>query len=137
VPFEVSRVGNEIRVEGSGRVDVDEAIAGVEDVRTVDPNHESTHTILDLTEVDVLDASVEGFHQLALAIRRIYARGPEYRFAFAVSSPIVASMTELFVDVRDLLTAQQVSSLPEIGMFATVEEARSWASADLGPPVDA
>lgn len=121
--FDISRDGGGIVIAGTGHIRVEDAIAGVEAVRRIDPDDETSHTIIDFSAAERFDFSVEEFHRLALAIRTTYSRSAEYRFAMVAASAAVEAMLRLFVDVRDLLTARQISDLPELGIFATVGEA--------------
>jgi len=119
------------RVIMTGVFDPDEARAAIKSAPQ--PDSDSAYSIIDLSGVTAIDFDVEKIHSFLVVLRSAYPRPPEYRYG-VVAPPggAVRDLAEL-ISVRDLLLGREPSQMPTIEIFATLAEARQWASKETTP----
>ena len=130
--FETARDGAGFRLSFQGIAISDEVRRGFEALRDGGLGDETPYVLVDFSEAESIEMSIEDHHRLHLVLRTMFSKGPDFRVALVAASDRVRSQLSETIAVRDLMTGRSSEELPTIGFFESVDDARPWARSPDG-----
>ena len=125
--YKIERDGTQMQIAFAGVLRVDEWFEALEALRSAGIDETTTLLIVDMTELEAMDFSVEDTHRFLRASRYLFDRGPEFQVVIAVSRT-ARSDIEDYLFARDELTSPQLQGPDPITIFETMDEVHAWAA---------